>query len=573
MHKIILLAITFFIIVPLYSQPFYVDKSGSDFNNGSMTQPWKTIQKAFNSSIAGSTVYIKQGTYFEKPILNVSGILGSYITFKNYNADVVIIDGTGISGGSIINITDKNFVKLVGLNITNNIGNDAQGILVQGSCKNIEIRNNKISNIHFSSNPSDLATASTNSQPLIVFGNGALDSLDNLIIDGNEVFNSRTGYSEGLAVNGNVTNFQITNNIVYNISNIGIVMIGHEGVCSNTVLDQARNGLCRGNTTYNCISPYAAAGGIYVDGGRNILIDHNKSYGNQYGIEVGSEILGYTASGIIVKDNLLYNNKVAGIAFGGYNYPATTGRVLNCQFLNNTTYNNDITNSGSGEVMISYAQNCIVKNNIFFASSQNTFISYSASSNSTVGNQFNYNLYYSSSGPATASFDWGTTSYTGFLTFKSSTNQEANALFSDPMLLNPVLSDFHISMGSPAINAGDPNFVAGPFETDMDGKPRIDNTRVDIGAYEYSTTTGTLNAFINTSDIIYPNPNKGEFIIKISQKGNYYIRIYNNTGIEIMSTSSTQTETLIDIKNAQSGIYFIKIDSDNLSISKKIIVE
>ena len=128
-------------------------------------------------------------------------------------------------------------------------------------------------------------------------------------------------------------------------------------------------------------------------------------------------------------------------------------------------------------------------------------------------------------------------------------------------------------MGSPAINAGDPDFVAGFFETDTDGKPRIDNKRVDIGAYEYSITIGTLNTFINTSDIIYPNPNKGEFRIKISQKGYYYIRIYNNTGIEILSASSTQTETLVNIENAQSGIYFIRIDSDNMSLSKKIVVE
>jgi len=39
---------------------------------------------------------------------------------------------------------------------------------------------------------------------------------------------------------------------------------------------------------------------------------------------------------------------------------------------------------------------------------------------------------------------------------------------------------------SPCINAGDPNYVAEPNEMDLDGRPRIINGRIDMGAYEYS---------------------------------------------------------------------------------------
>jgi predicted outer membrane repeat protein len=46
-------------------------------------------------------------------------------------------------------------------------------------------------------------------------------------------------------------------------------------------------------------------------------------------------------------------------------------------------------------------------------------------------------------------------------------------------------SDYHLRSGSPCINAGDPAFVAGSDETDIDGNPRLSGTRVDIGAYEY----------------------------------------------------------------------------------------
>jgi len=39
---------------------------------------------------------------------------------------------------------------------------------------------------------------------------------------------------------------------------------------------------------------------------------------------------------------------------------------------------------------------------------------------------------------------------------------------------------------SPCINAGDPNYIAEPNETDLDGNPRVMGGRIDMGAYEYS---------------------------------------------------------------------------------------
>jgi len=46
--------------------------------------------------------------------------------------------------------------------------------------------------------------------------------------------------------------------------------------------------------------------------------------------------------------------------------------------------------------------------------------------------------------------------------------------------------DYHLLVGSPCIDTGDPNYVPEPNETDLDGKARIVNNRIDMGAYEYS---------------------------------------------------------------------------------------
>jgi predicted outer membrane repeat protein len=45
--------------------------------------------------------------------------------------------------------------------------------------------------------------------------------------------------------------------------------------------------------------------------------------------------------------------------------------------------------------------------------------------------------------------------------------------------------DYHLLFGSPCIDTGDPDFMAEPNETDLDGKPRVIGGRIDMGAYEF----------------------------------------------------------------------------------------
>ena len=58
----------------------------------------------------------------------------------------------------------------------------------------------------------------------------------------------------------------------------------------------------------------------------------------------------------------------------------------------------------------------------------------------------------------------------------------------DPKFFDIEGSDFHLSSGSPAIDAGDNSFVSETSATDLDGNPRIGNSLVDIGAYERETS-------------------------------------------------------------------------------------
>ncbi|MHC4617362.1 MAG: right-handed parallel beta-helix repeat-containing protein [Planctomycetota bacterium] len=57
-------------------------------------------------------------------------------------------------------------------------------------------------------------------------------------------------------------------------------------------------------------------------------------------------------------------------------------------------------------------------------------------------------------------------------------NINADPLFADA-------NDYHLLVGSPCIDAGDPNYAGPPDETDLDGSPRVVMGRVDMGAYEF----------------------------------------------------------------------------------------
>ncbi len=55
----------------------------------------------------------------------------------------------------------------------------------------------------------------------------------------------------------------------------------------------------------------------------------------------------------------------------------------------------------------------------------------------------------------------------------------------NPCFINLAGGDYHLSPESPCIHAGDPNYVAEPNETDIDGEPRVASSRIDIGSDEF----------------------------------------------------------------------------------------
>ena len=79
----------------IFSNDYYVSKTGNVNNSGTFDEPFLHIQQAANIMQAGDICYIRQGVYHENIILdNQDGNLNEKITFTSYNNERVVLDGT-----------------------------------------------------------------------------------------------------------------------------------------------------------------------------------------------------------------------------------------------------------------------------------------------------------------------------------------------------------------------------------------------------------------------------------------------------------------------------------------------
>jgi hypothetical protein len=478
---------------------YYVSPTGNDLNPGTRAAPWRTIQHAADTVRAGSIVNVEKGVYEELVSINVAGNASQgFITFRSYPGERAVLDAehfTPSGRQGVLTIHNQSYVRIEGFEIRNFRTAEHQlaplGISVMGSGAHIELLNNNVHHIEQTFEGRDAPGRGGNGFGIAVYGTEAKAPITDLIIDGNEVHHLKTGSSESLVVNGNVTNFRITHNVVHDNNNIGIDVIGFERTAPDPSVDQARDGVVSNNLVYNITSRGNPAyrneensDGIYVDGGTRILIEENVMHDVDFGIELASEHKDRATSYVIARNNLIYHSHTAGVSLGGY--APERGHTDHCTVVNNTLYDNDTSGTGSGEFQMQWnmADN-VFANNIVYAGSR-CLISLNRSQvdkNHPAVN-IDHNLYYCASG-AKASTWIGTSSgtVTGFDKYVESTGNDSHSRFLDPHFVDAAANNFHLQSDSPALAAGATDEL--PLgERDLDGLSRVKSGKLDIGCYQ-----------------------------------------------------------------------------------------
>jgi len=477
---------------------FYVSTTGVDSNPGTQTAPWRTIQHAADTVRAGSTVNVRGGVYEELVSIKASGnATDGFITFRSYPGETAVLDAEHFApdGRSAIwTIHNKSYVRIEGFEIRNYRTAEHRlvplGISVMGAGSHIELLKNNVHHIEQTFNRRDAPGHGANGFGIAVYGTDAKTPISELVLDGNEVHHLKTGSSESLVVNGNVTNFRITHNVVHDNNNIGIDVIGFERTAPDPAVDQARDGVVSGNLVYSITSRGNPAygneqnsDGIYVDGGTRILIEQNVMHDVDFGIELASEHKDRSTSYITARNNLIYHCHTAGVSIGGY--APERGHTDHSTVVNNTFYENDTSRTGSGEFQMQWnmADN-VFANNVVYAGADCLI----AVNKSQVEKQqppvtIDHNLYYCASGSNGSKWEQFPARVTGFDNYVRLTGNDRHSRFLDPHFVDAAANDFHLRSDSPAIAAGTTDGVP-VGELDLEGSPRVRSGKIDIGCYQ-----------------------------------------------------------------------------------------
>lgn len=527
------------IAIAVQSATWYVSPFGNDGNNGSLSQPWKTIQHALNVASAGDSILVRAGTYKEQLIFHHSGNeADGYIVLKSFPLEQPILDGTGLGLNSAMIIDSISYVVIDGFEITffpenviwttrshhlifNNLNiHDFQfGMRFEDGCHHIEVNNVDLHRYAATGlgYGVDCAWDSAEIQEPnhdFIFNyckaHSDLHPTDN--VDG-----FATGHQD--PVYGTQYNFTYNHCIAYDVYD------GFDMSAENTLLN--------GCLTYNC---HQGGNKLWNDNIRMVNCIGYNHFGSQVELDDAIQIPDHQYS--------VY--------------------LQNCTFFgaqSNISVENNVQDS-----LIMY--NCILASgyyhNIWFQMDP-------------VGNSCNYrgdnNIF--NVADSVRCIGLGNTEYP-LEAWKAFINQDLHSIYvidAQVIFTDTAAGNFHLRPGSPAVDAGT---SSGAPSVDFEGYNRPYGNGVDIGAYEMNPLS-TVNPLPSGKAGLkmVPNPAAWYSLIVIPEKGNYLVSVADFMGrTVIMKSIAASDATHLDVSGMRPGTYIVvvkSLDKDS-SWSGKLIV-
>lgn len=447
----------------IFAATYYVSVAGNDTNPGTQASPWKTIQKAASTMIAGDTVTVLSGNYSTQRVnVTKSGSQGAPITFQAQT-------GVTMKGFSV----SADYISIKGFTIID-LDDLAVGIRVdRGGYCNIENNTVKYSTMGgislkgLPANPAATHDCTVINNVLYRNGMFGLEIMgQNHLVEGNDISQTiqhhpcnvtyaTVGWLDADAIHFHGGGHTFRGNKIHDI------YFGASGYTTGTSCSLAN--VANLANDYNsdphidCFQTFAGDKVV----GHDIVIDRN--YCNN-----ADQLPDHSLSGkflqteggaynLTVKNNVVITNLLS-IAKGDHDF----------SILNNTFYGDPTNQYSQGLKFQSGSYNMTVKNNIF-AYQENGVGSIFPDSTSTTGLSAGNNCVFRSGGKPWRQPDPG------------------DVWNMNPLFVNESTKDLHLQSNSPCIDKG----INLGVTNDFDGNSRPQGAGFDIGAYEYTSVVST----------------------------------------------------------------------------------